>query len=295
MNLLVPPAPLVKSAWLRVIMYVAALIIAVVIVLASFILGMHKGNPDMTKVMELFTGNQMAVLVLLLFGLGLLITYIFRRWIDRKSFISLGLDVEDHIREAISGGALAVFILASTCLILQATGHLKWMDFIFDPRFQFIALGTAALSAFTEELIFRGYILGNLLESFPGWLALTIATMVFAVFHLTLTGFFPMFNVLLLGIITGIFYLYTRNLWFSVFFHWVWTYMIGPVLGLGNEPAAQSFLQSSLFGDENITGGVSGLQGSAILMAVALVSAITLTIILQKKFKLQSPPVPGRI
>jgi membrane protease YdiL (CAAX protease family) len=295
MNLSDSPAPLFKAGWLRAVLYIVALVIALVIVLLSFILGLHKANPDMSRIVELFTGNQAAVLAVILFALTVAITYVFRRWIDRKSFISLGLGVEGHIREAISGGSLAIFILGSSCLILQATGHLKWMDFIFDPKFQFMALGTAAISAFTEELIFRGYILGNLLESFPKWLALLIATLVFAIFHFTIAGFFPLVNVLLLGLITGLFYMYTQNLWFPVCFHWVWIYMTDSVLGLGNNPAAQSFLQSTRMGDENITGGSTGLQGSFILMAMALVSAITLFLILQKKFKLQSPPVPGRI
>jgi membrane protease YdiL (CAAX protease family) len=169
------------------------------------------------------------------------------------------------------------------------------MDFIFDPKFQFLVLGTVGLTAFTEELIFRGYILGNLLESFPKWLALVISTLLFMGLHWTSAGLFPLLNVLILGLITGLFYLYSRNLWFPVCFHWAWTYMTGPVLGLGNEPSAPSFLQSSLLGDENITGGATGLQGSVILMGVAGLSTIVLFLILQKKLSLQSPPTPGRI
>lgn len=295
MNSSASTTPLLKAGWLRALLYFAVLVIAAVIVLASFVLGLRKENPDMTRMLELMTGNQAAVLVVIFFGLTLLITYIFRRWVDRKSFISLGLGIDDHIREAVAGAALAVFILGSSCLILQAMGHLKWMDFIFDPKFQFLVFGTVGLSAFCEELIFRGYILGNLLESFPKWLALVISTLVFAVFHFTLAGFFPLLNVLILGLITGLFYLYSRNLWFSVCFHWAWAYMIGPVLGMGNEPSAQSFLQSSRLGSENITGGAMGLQGSVMLTAVALLSTIALFLILQKKLNLQSPRVPDRI
>ncbi len=295
MNTSVSSTPLVKAGWLRVILYIVALIIASVIVLASFVLGLHKENPDMTTILQLLAGNQAAVLMVIFFGLTVLITYIFRRWVDRKSFISLGFGIDGHIREAVAGASLAVFILGSSCLILQAMGHLKWMDFIFDPKFQFLVLGTVGLSAFCEELIFRGYILGNLLDSFPRWIALTISILVFAIFHFTTAGFFPLLNVLLLGLITGLFYLYSRNLWFSVFFHWAWKYMTGPVLGLGNEPTAQSFLQSSRLGDENITGGATGLQGSAVLMAMALLSSIALFLILQKKLNLQSPPSPDQI
>lgn len=295
MNSSVSSKPLLKSGWLRVVLYIPALIIGAIIVLASFIMGLHKGNPDLTKALELLAGNQGAVLVLMFFGITVLITYVFRRWVDRKSFISLGLSIDGHVRDAVSGGALAVFILGSSCLILQVMGHLKWMDFIFDPKFQFLVFGTIGLSVFCEELIFRGYILGNLLESFPKWLALSISTLVFTIFHFTLAGFFPVVNVILLGLITGLFYIYSQNLWFSFCFHWAWNYMSGPVLGQGNDPAAQSLLQSSSLGDENITGGATGLQGSAILMTITLISTVTLFLILQKKFNQRSLPVPDQI
>lgn len=295
MNASLSPTPLLKAGWLRVILYILALIIGAGIVLASFILGLNKANPDMARIQELLTGNLAAVIVSIFFVLTVLITFVFRRWVDRKSFFSLGLGINGHLRDAISGAALAVFIMGASCLIIQATGHLKWMDFIFDPKFQFLVFGTLGLTAFCEELIFRGYILGNLLESFPKWLALAISTLLYMGFHWTSAGFFPLLNVLILALITGLFYLYSRNLWFSICFHWAWKYMAGPILGLGDETSGQGFLQSSQLGDENITGGRLGLQGSAIVMAVSLFSAVALYLILQKKLSPKSLPVPGRI
>ena len=49
------------------------------------------------------------------------------------------------------------------------------MDIILDPRALFLSFGTIVLVAIYEELIFRGYILINLLESFPRWIALFIS------------------------------------------------------------------------------------------------------------------------
>jgi uncharacterized protein len=295
MNLSVSSTPLLKAGWLRVLLYILALVIVAVTVLVSFILGLHRANQDLNGIRELLTGNNAAAIALIFFILTLLITFIFRQWVDRKSFISLGLGIDGHIREAIAGGALGVFIMGCSCLVIQATGHLKWMDFIFDPQFQFLVFGTLALSAFYEELIFRGYILGNLLESFPKWLALVISSVLYMALHWTSAGFFPLLNTLILGLITGLFYLYSRNLWFPVCFHWAWTFMAGPILGFGDELSSQSLLQSSLRGDENITGGTSGLAGSVILTAVSGLSAVTLYLILQKKLSPQSPPVPTQI
>ena len=295
MDSTVSPTPLFKAGWLRALLYTLVLIILSGLTLASFILGLHSGTPDISGLTELLKGAQAAIITLIFFLLSLLITYVFRRWVDRRSFISIGLEIPGHFRDGITGAALAVFIMGSSCLLIQATGHLKWMDFIFDLRFLFIALGTIGLSAFSQELIFRGYILSNLLESFPKWLALGITTLLFMILHWTSAGFFPLLNTMLLGLITGLFYLYTRNLWFSVFFHWTWKFMAGPVLGFGDEGSTPSLLQSALQGDENITGGLTGIQGSSILTAIALLSAVALFLMLQKRLNPKSQPVPGRI
>jgi uncharacterized protein len=287
--------PLLKAGWLRVLIYMLALMIIAGAVLVSFILGVNRRNLDIPGIRVLLTSRNAAFVVLIFFILALLITYIFRRWVDKKSFLSLGLELKNHSRDLVSGSALAVFIMCSSCLIVQATGHLKWMDFIFDPKFQFLAFGTIGLTAFYEELIFRGYILGNLLESFPKWLALAISSLLYMGLHWNSAGLFPMVNSLILGLITGLFYLYAQNLWFPVCFHWTWKYMAGPVLGFGDESSAQSFLQSSLLGDENITGGTAGIQGSFILTIVSLFCAVALFFTLQKKLNPKSLPVPGQI
>jgi membrane protease YdiL (CAAX protease family) len=139
------------------------------------------------------------------------------------------------------------------------------------------------LSAFYEELIFRGYLLSNLMESFPKWLALVLSAVLFMGFHWNSSGLFPLLNMLIMGLITGLFYLYTRNLWFPFFFHAAWKFMAGPVLGFSNDPSSQSLLQTTVQGDENITGGASGLEGSVILTAVSLLSGVALYLMLQKK------------
>ena len=235
------------------------------------------------------------VVILMLFVTSLIITYVFRRRVDRKSFLSLGLSIRGRGREAIAGGALAIFIVCVSTVLLKVTGHLRWMDFLFDPKALFIAFGSVLLAAFYEELVFRGYILSNLMDSFPKWLALAISALLFMIFHWTATGFFPLVNQLILGFILGLNVIYTRNLWFSICFHVGWKFFEGPVLGFSANESFQTLLQTELIGDENITGGGSGLEGSVILMAISLLSLLALYLIYQRKLNQQYPPAPGRI
>ena len=295
MNAFVSGKPLVKAGWLRALLYLLALVFASSGLLAGFVFASYKNNANGQGVKELMKGNYPPLMVLMFFVLTLIITYVFRRWIDRRSFISLGLETQGHGREAIAGAALGTFIVGSSCLICQLTGHLKWMDILFDPKSLFLAFGTILLSAFYEELIFRGYLLSNLMNSLPQWPALIITSVLFMAFHWDSSSLFPLLNVFLMGLITGLVYLHTRTLWFPLFFHLAWKFMAGPVLGFYNDPSSQSLLQATVQGNENITGGSSGLEGSLILTVVSLVSAVALFLILRQKISPKFQPVPDQI
>jgi membrane protease YdiL (CAAX protease family) len=283
--------PLIRSGWMRVLLYIISFGVIVGAAVLGYIAFMAKSQSHTADLLNFNSG----VVILLLLVISLLLTYGFVRWVDRRSFLSLGLSVRGRGREAIAGGALAIFIVCASTVLLKVTDHLRWMDILFDPKALFIAFGSVLLAAFYEELVFRGYILSNLMESFPKWMALTISALLFMLFHWTAIGFFPLVNHLILGFILGLNFIYTRNLWFSICFHVGWKFFEGPVLGFSADESFQTLLQTELTGDEKITGGGSGLEGSVILTAVSLLSLLALYLIYQRKLNPQYRPAPGRI
>jgi uncharacterized protein len=287
--------PLIATGWLRTLIFIFTFIILAIVAVVSIYSKVLFDNAKGIGLRDVMKGNNLLVLTFILFALVLILTYSFRRWVDRKSFISLGLNYEGQGKDGAAGLMLAIFIVGGSSLLLKATGHLKWMDIIFDPRALFLVFGTVLLSAFYEELIFRGYILNNLMDSFPKWLALLISSLLFMIFHWTSSGFFPLLNVFIMGLIPGLNYIYTRNLWFPICFHAGWKFLEGPVLGLSGNDSFQTLLQTDLHGDEIVTGGVNGLEGSVFLMAVSLLSLVALYLFLQKRINPLSRPAPGRI
>src|SRR5450631_595596 len=178
--------PLIRQGWLRALLFFIVLVLATGISISVYIIALHKGNPDTSGLQNLMKGDNLLSVTGIFFVLSLLITIVFRRWIDRKTFISLGLDFSGHEGEAIAGGMLAIFIICASSLLLKATGHLKWMDIIFDPKALFLAL--------------------------------LISALLFVIFHWTgqsSIGFFSLANTLIMGLIIGLNYIFTRNLWFS--------------------------------------------------------------------------------
>jgi uncharacterized protein len=288
--------PLIKTGWLRALLYFLAIILVLAGMLLVFSITPFKGNMG-SGYMVLFSldSDPSDLHKLIFFILVLSVTFVFRQWIDRKSFESLGFRINGYIPDAMAGAALAIFLVGASSLILKGTGHLKWVDIILDPRALFMSFGTIVLMAVYEELIFRGYILVNLLESFPRWIALLISAVLFMIFHWSALGFFPMVNTLVMGLILGMNVIYTRNLWFPICFHVAWKFLEGPVLGLSGVESQQTLLIPSMQGNENATGGTNGLEGSFIFGVVSLLSLLVLFVFFQKKLNPKSPPVPGRI
>lgn len=75
----------------------------------------------------------------------------------------------------------------------------------------------ALLPAIGEELFFRGSLQKALLRlTNTPWLAILITSVVFALLHGT---FFKILPIFMLGLVLGIVYYFTRNLWYTILIH----------------------------------------------------------------------------
>jgi len=143
-----------------------------------------------------------------------------------------------------------------------------------------------AIIAFYEELVFRGYILNNLMESFNKWIALLISAILFAIFHLDnpSVNIVAVLNVFSAGVLLGVNYIYTKNLWFAFLFHFGWNFFEGPILGYKISGLnTQTLLQTELKGDVLLTGGEFGFEGSIFSLALMLITILLLYWIYEKR------------
>lgn len=201
------------------------------------------------------------------FFFSMLTVYVFRRVFDRRSFISLGFEWEGYQQHAAVGLLLGLVLLGVESLILHFTGYLEWTGVIVDVADLLSGFIIMMLVAISEEAVFRGYILNNLLQSTNKWVALAISAFLFALFHTANPGItvLAFTNIFLSGLLLGLNYLYTKNLWFAIMFHFSWNFFLGPVLGyeVSGLPL-NSLLQQYIEGPDWITGGQFGLEGSVL-------------------------------
>ncbi|HTQ63312.1 MAG TPA: type II CAAX endopeptidase family protein [Puia sp.] len=274
--------PLIKQGWLRVLLFFIFYFILVAIVslpIAIFLIRSGEGNVDLSRLSELLNGKWLWLSLVIAAVLSIIAVFLFRKFVDRKSLASLGFDFSGHQSDALSGFFLALAILGVGTVILYFSGHLRWDDISFDGKDLFIQLGMMAIVAFYEELVFRGYILNNLMESFSKWLALIISAALFVLFHLDnpSINIIAIINIFLAGVLLGVNYIYTRNLWFAFLFHFGWNFFEGPVLGYKISGLhSQTLLQTELKGDLLLTGGDFGFEGSIFCLALILIAILLL-------------------
>ena len=183
MNATAVKKPLIKQGWLRVLLFCVFYFLLLLLGTApvTFLFKMIRGNTE--NIEQLLNGEMLWLTILVAFVTGLIAVFIFRKFVDRKSIMSLGFDFSGHRNDAIAGFMMAVSILGLGTMILYFSKHLFWTDITFNGNELFIELGLLLFVAVYEEAIFRGYILSNLMESFNKWIALLVSALLFALFH----------------------------------------------------------------------------------------------------------------
>ena len=285
--------PLLKIGWLRVLFFLVVyffvlLLFAVLVVL--LLTGIKAGDlrADIAQSFSYMGSGSMWLIAAIEFLSSVVSVFLFRKFVDRKSFTSLGFGTKGHWHEMAGGFFLAPALIGLGLVFLYTTKHLEWDYNGFNSQTFFIDAGTLMILALSEELMFRGYVLNNLMESFGKWTALIISAMLFALFHLGNPGIstIPFVSIFLAGILFGINYIYTRNLWFSLLLHFSWNFFEGPLYGFKVSGLHfSSLLQTDLKGDISITGGDFGFEGSFVATALLLITVLFFYLFYEKKFR----------
>lgn len=204
-------------------------------------------------------------------------TWAARRWLDRRSFVSLGLHLDRQAwRDFGAGTAIAALTQTALLLILIATGAASFplrmpfrMQEIARPLLDALVLWLAV--SWSEELWMRGYWLQNIAEAHGKKWGVAISSVVFAMLHLAN----PHVDVLAeAGLVAaGLFlaYGYVRSgaLWLPLGLHFGWNLFEGTVYGFPVSGMTEfRLLVTPLQGPEWLTGGAFGPEASVTALAV---------------------------
>jgi CAAX protease family protein len=215
--------------------------------------------------------------------------YLARRFLDRRSFASLGLYFNSlAARDLLFGIGLAGLLMGLIYLVEWAAGWLHFEGFSWEQQ----GWGTTLLGivvsmlvfilvGWYEELLSRGYWLQNLRDGLNLAWGVAISSALFALAHsanpnVTWVAIIGLFAA---GLFLAYGYLRTGLLWLSIGLHIGWNFFEGTVFGFQVSGSTFfSIIQQTVRGPELITGGEFGPEaGLIVLLAMLLGAALIYT------------------
>ena len=281
--------PRIKNGFLRAIIFmplwliIMGLVQSIGVVLIMMANGVDMGNPDSAE--ALFSEMSFdSPVMLILTGFSLLGSFaalwVATKFIDRKPLMSIGLSVKDKANEMLVGLGFALAFIGGLFLVLWLIGAINITGYVGFKPGVFIVSMMLFMAAFDEELIFRGYILNNMMDSTSNrWIALAGSSLLFALLHSGNTNVWstwvPMTELFAAGFILGISYTFTKNLWFPTFFHFGWNFFQGL---FGFEISGFNVDSWKIISHENagnvpdiVSGGAFGIEGSVITLSCTII------------------------
>jgi uncharacterized protein len=211
--------------------------------------------------------------------------YIARRYLDKRSFVSLGFKLDRRtIWDLLAGIVITFFTMGLIYLAMWALGWLRFNGFAwhFDPLP--VVLGQLLLYflifvivGWQEELLSRGYHLQTLASGINLFWGVVISSAIFGLLHLSNPNatWVSAAGIFFAGLFLALGYLRTGQLWLSIGLHIGWNFFEGivfgfPVSGLATYPLTRI----TVSGPELWTGSAFGPEAGLIVLPAIAIGAL---------------------
>tara|TARA_R110002167_G_scaffold65944_3_gene186710 strand:+ start:1102 stop:1956 length:855 start_codon:yes stop_codon:yes gene_type:complete len=220
----------------------------------------------------------------------MLLIWLFMKFVDKEPFIEVGFHIKNREKDIVIGVFLGLIIM-----VIAYLGLSLFNQVIFDRlNFNFLELFYTTLIfilvAILEEVLFRGYVLKNLMLSFNKYIALFVSSILFSLMHGANPNIsmFSLLGLFLAGMALGATYIYTRNLWYPIAFHFSWNFFQS-LLGFNvSGQDIYSIIEFTIPENNKINGGLFGFEGSIFSLIIEFLLVILIMYYYQIKKKNQS-------
>lgn len=214
-----------------------------------------------------------------------LVTWIFIKFVEKKHFIDLGFQTKNRFKEFTSGITIGLVIMIIGYLLLIYFKEIFFLKVNFDLKELIISIILFTIVAIVEETLLRGYILRNLMSSFNKYIALIISSILFSLIHSfnPNVDLFSLFNLFLAGILLGLSYIHTKNLWFPIALHLSWN-LFQTLFGFNVSGQDTYSIIEFKINEANLTnGGAFGFEGSYLSIIAEIIAIIGIGIYYKRK------------
>ncbi len=278
-----PDEPRLRAGWRLLIQTILLFVIGIFVSLVASFLGPLVGGTLIFGQVLNFVAITGSV-------------YIARRWLDKRSFESLGLKLSGQtLIDVLAGIGITFIQMGFIFVVMLALGWLTFQGFAweFDPISVVITsvLGTFVafiIVGWNEELLSRGYHLQTIASGLNLFWGVVISSAVFGLLHLGNPNatWVSAAGIFFAGLYLAYGYIRTKQLWLSIGLHIGWNFFEGVVCGFpvsGLDIYRLTRIQ--VHGPEIWTGGAFGPEAGLIVLPSLILGALLIYLYTIKRVK----------
>ena len=211
--------------------------------------------------------------------------YLARRFLDRRSFTSLGLKLDPHVIPDLLAGIVITFVMMGLIyMTMKALGWLQFTGFAWQLEPLPVVMGQLLLYLLIfimigcqEELLSRGYHLQTLASGTNLFWGVVISSAIFGLLHLANPNatWVSAVGILFAGLFLALGYLATGQLWLSIGLHIGWNFFEGVIFGFPvSGITSYTLLRITVSGPEMWTGGAFGPEAGLVILPAMAIGAV---------------------
>ena len=273
-----------KQHWTNILKFVIPyiLVVGVFEYITSKILGV-----EITAILPSNLSNVDDLILRFSNSLGTaVIVWIFVKNVDKVSFKDFGFKRYKVLTDFKIGLILGFVIMFVGFVSLLITDQIFIKNFTFSDTNLINNILIFAFVSFSEELLVRGYILQNLKVSMTENIALLLSAMIFSLLHFANPNLssIAFVNLFLAGVVLGLCYLLTKNLWLPFALHFSWNFFQGSIFGFNVSGNKKKSIIEIGYQTETIwNGGAFGFEGSILCIILQIVAIFYLRWLLKNR------------
>jgi len=225
-----------------------------------------------------FAGDGVRVLAALVYIAGAIFLYrLLIQRMERRQAVELARGLA--VVHGLSGFAIGTSLFFFTVGLMWLAGCVRPTGF-GGATHLIAAAAVYIMPAVGEEILFRGVVYRIVERAMGTSVALLVSALLFGLAHLVNPDF-TLFSALIVaigGLMLGLAYAATRNLWFPIGIHFAWNFTQGGIFG-----ASGGLVKLAFSGPHWITGGSLGLDNSAIALALCIALALAFALLARNR------------
>lgn len=257
---------------INLIMFAVSFVVGIIIIILNINIINESQEMMIESINQIYSSWSMPV-VLLQEIITIAVSIFFWKVIIKQPLKNMGLkSVKKHSKELIYGLGLGSLSITLVFIFIVVTGNAKVTS--WTPSFSwdtFLYLILYIFVGFAEEILGRGYIMSVMRQTRNIPLIVGISAVIFSFMHIFNSSFsiIPFINIVLIGVVFSLMYIWSGNLWMCIGYHIAWNYFQGSVFGFPVSGSESNGIITTIYSENNIiNGGGFGPEGGLVVTVI---------------------------